>query len=51
MKKGFTLTELMAVITIIGLLSAIAMPRFTNITNSAKAAQVQGNPCQYKNCC
>lgn len=43
MKRGFTLIELLVVITIIGLLSAIAMPRFTNITNSAKAAQVQGN--------
>ena len=43
MKRGFTLIELMVVIAIIGLLSAIAMPRFSNITNSAKAAQVQGN--------
>jgi len=43
MKKGFTLIELMVVISIIGLLSAIAMPKFSNITKSAKAAQVQGN--------
>lgn len=43
MKKGFTLIELMIVISIIGLLSAISMPRFTNIINSAKAAQIQGN--------
>ncbi len=43
MKRGFTLIELMVAIAIIGLLTAIAMPRFTDITNSAKAAQVQGN--------
>ena len=42
-KNGFTLIELMVVIAIIGLLSSIAMPRFVNITNSAKIANVQGN--------
>ena len=43
MKKGFTLIELMVVIAIIGILSAIALPRFTDLTASAKVAQVQGN--------
>ena len=42
-KNGFTLIELMVVIAIIGLLSSIAMPRFVDITNSAKIANVQGN--------
>lgn len=42
-KNGFTLIELMVVITIIGLISSIAMPRFVEITNSAKVANVQGN--------
>ncbi len=42
-KNGFTLIELMVVITIIGLLSSIAMPRFVEIINSAKVANVQGN--------
>ncbi len=42
-KNGFTLIELMVVITIIGFISSIAMPRFVEITNSAKVANVQGN--------
>ncbi|GLI55556.1 hypothetical protein PM10SUCC1_10700 [Propionigenium maris DSM 9537] len=42
-KNGFTLIELMVVITIIGLISSIALPRFVEITNSAKVANVQGN--------
>lgn len=33
----------MVVITVIGLLSAIALPSFADITSSAKVAQVQGN--------
>ncbi|GLI56267.1 prepilin-type N-terminal cleavage/methylation domain-containing protein [Propionigenium maris DSM 9537] len=43
MKKGFTLIELMVVISIIGILSAIAIPRFMNITKDAKIAQIQAN--------
>lgn len=43
MKKGFTLIELIAVVAVISLLSVIAMPRFINATDSAKAAQVQSN--------
>lgn len=43
MKKGFTLIELMVVIAIIGILTAITLPRFTDVTASAKVAQVQGN--------
>lgn len=43
MKKGFTLIELMVTIAIIGLLAAIAIPKFTDVNNSARCANVQGN--------
>lgn len=42
-QKGFTLVELMAVIAIIGVLAAIAIPRFTDTTNNASAAKIQSD--------
>jgi prepilin-type N-terminal cleavage/methylation domain-containing protein len=38
-KQGFTLIELMVVIVIIGVLASLAIPRFTDASNKAKAAE------------
>ncbi len=42
-KKAFSLIELMVVVSIIGVLSAIVIPKFLNITADGKVANVQGN--------
>ncbi len=43
MKKGFTLIELMVTIAVIGVLVAIVLPRFADISKDAEIAQIQAN--------
>lgn len=42
MKKGFTLVELVIVIVILGILSAVAIPKFVDLTANAKTAATKG---------
>ena len=42
-KKGFTIVELVIVIAVIGILSAILIPTFIGLTNNAKEVKLQAD--------
>jgi MSHA pilin protein MshA len=46
--KGFTIIELVVVIVILGILAAVAFPKFQDLSGSAKLAVVQSGAAAFK---
>jgi len=47
-QKGFTIIELVVVIVILGILAAVAFPKFQDLSGSAKTAVVSGAVAAFK---
>ena len=47
-QKGFTIIELVIVIVILGILAAVALPKFQDLSGSAKSAAVAGAIAAFK---
>ena len=46
-EKGFTLIELVIIIAVLGILAAVAIPKYANITSESKEAAARGALARY----